>query len=159
MSGKYAARTSVPSEKSRIEIEKILRRYGAEDFAYATSRTHAMIGFVAHSRQVRFVLPLPDRDDRAFTHTPTGKVRAREPMEAEFEQAVRQKWRALALMVKAKLEAVESGLVSFEQEFLPHIVLPGGTTVYEATRESIELAYETGQVRPLLAIEAPEPQK
>ena len=33
----YAKNTNVSSELSRIEIEKILVRYGAENFAYATA--------------------------------------------------------------------------------------------------------------------------
>jgi hypothetical protein len=64
-----------------------------------------------------------------------------------------ERWRALLLIVKAKLEAVDSGIVTFEQEFLPHIVMPGGHTVYEATAPAIERAYVSGQVTPLLQIE------
>ena len=41
----------------------------------------------------------------------------------------RQRWRALNLAIKAKLEAVESGIVTFDQEFLAHIVGPSGQTV------------------------------
>lgn len=149
----YAATTTVASDRSRAEIEKILTRYGADDFAYATNKDRAMIGFIAHGRQVRFTLPLPDRHSQEFTHHSRGK---RTPTAAEeaYEQAVRQKWRALALMVKAKLEAVESGIVTFEQEFLPHTMLPNGQSVYEATREGIDSAYLTGTVAPLIAIES-----
>jgi hypothetical protein len=38
-------------------------------------------------------------------------------------------------VIKTKLEAVESGITEFEAEFYAHTVLPGGQTVYEATRE------------------------
>ncbi|MFN7930906.1 MAG: hypothetical protein U0Y68_23875 [Blastocatellia bacterium] len=48
-----------------------------------------------------------------------------------WEQATRQKWRALALVIKAKLEAVESGITTIEQEFLPFIVAADGRTVGE----------------------------
>lgn len=151
----YASNTSVSSENSRNEIERTLRRYGAEDFAYATNKERAMIGFVANERQVRFILPMPDPQSRQFTHTEgRGQLRAPAAREAAFEQAIRQKWRALALMVKAKLEAVDSGIVTFEQEFLPHIVLPGGQTVYESVARGVEAAYLTGNVTPLLQIES-----
>lgn len=150
----YAAQTTVTSEQSRNEIERILRRYGADDFAYATNRNRAMIGFTAEQRQVRFILPMPDPADREFTHTPTrGTPRSAGEREKAYEQAVRQKWRALALMVKAKLEAVDSGIVTFEQEFLPHIILPGGTTVYESIAPQIATSYDTGQITPLLQLE------
>lgn len=149
---KYAANTSVSSEKSRNEIERTLRRYGADQFAYATSRDQAMIGFAVNGRQVRFVLPMPDPQDKQFTLTPTGKWRSDSAAEAAYEQAIRQRWRALALVVKAKLEAVEAGIVTFDQEFLSHMVLPGGQTVFEATYPQIEQAYSTGQVPELIAI-------
>ena len=118
-----------------------------------TSRTRAVVAFAAEGRQVRFVLPMPDPQAREFARTPTGRERAAKAREEAYEQAVRQKWRALALMVKAKLEAVSSGIVTFEQEFLPHIVLPGGATVYEHVAEGVERAYVEGRVRPLLQIE------
>jgi hypothetical protein len=37
----------------------------------------------------------------------------------------RQRWRALYLVVRAKIEAVEAGLAIFEEEFLAFIVVPG----------------------------------
>lgn len=46
-----------------------------------------------------------------------------------WQQACRQRWRALALCIKAKLEAVECGIVSFEQEFLAHFQMPDGRTI------------------------------
>lgn len=148
----YAESTQVPSDRSRAEIEKILTRYGADEFAYATRRDMAVVQFTAEGRTIRFTMPLPDRDDEAFTLTPTGRERSSTQAEQAYEQAVRQKWRALALVIKAKLEAVASGIVTFEQEFLPHILLPGGRTVYQETAPAIEAAYSSGEVVPLLQI-------
>lgn len=149
----YAADTQVSSERSRAELEKTLARYGADEFGYMTNRQAARIQFSAENRIVRFTIPLPDRDAREFTHTPTrGTRRTAQQIEAAYEQAVRQRWRALNLVVKAKLEAVASGIVTFEQEFLPHIMLPGGQTVYEATAAGIEAQYLGDPPRPLLEI-------
>lgn len=62
--------------------------------------------------------------------TPTGRrTRSDDAAEKAWEQATRQRWRALHLVVKAKLEAVESGITVFDDEFLAHIVLPDGGTV------------------------------
>ncbi|OCI32782.1 hypothetical protein [Oerskovia enterophila] len=147
---RYAESTGVPSDRSRSEIERTLRRYGATTFTYGWTEGRAAIGFVKDGRQIRFVLPLPARDDRAFTHTPArGTPRTEAEIEKQYEQAVRQRWRALALMVKAKLEAVDAGIVTFEAEFLPHTVLPSGRTVFEDIGPSIDLAYRSGQVAPL----------
>lgn len=101
-------------------------------------------------RQVRFLIPMPDRDDPRFTRTPTGKRRRdSDAMLREYEKAQRQRWRALALVIKAKLEAVQSGIAEFEAEFLAHIVLPDGSTVGDFVRPEVQRAYETGKMPPL----------
>lgn len=151
--GTYAKNTDVTSDKSRAEIEHILDRYGADEFAYMSKRGLAAIAFTTHDRQVRFVLPLPDRDDDDFRLTPTGKLASDTAAAAKYEQAVRQRWRALALVIKAKLEAIESNIATFEQEFGMNIVLPDGRTVYEHTKGWIDDAYNVGTVPPLVAIE------
>jgi len=150
VTARYAERTEVSSDRSRGEIEKTLKRYGATQFAYGWDRTGAVIAFVAHGRQIRFVLPLPDSDDREFTRTPTGRPRAAAQAEAEYERAVRQRWRALSLVVKAKLEAVSAGIAVFEDEFLAYTVLPSGETVGQAVGPRVEEAYRTGQVPALM---------
>lgn len=128
----YASSTDVSSDKSQQEIQRTLRRYGASQFAMGWTNSRAMIGFVISDRQVRFLLPMPDPQDRQFTHTPSkGLRRSAAQQEAEYEQAVRQRWRALNLVIKAKLEAVEAGIVDFDTEFLGQIVLPNGATVAE----------------------------
>lgn len=149
MTARYAESTTVPSDRSRAEIEKTLARYGATTFQYGWQQDRAAIGFVMSGRQIRFVLPLPDRESADFTRTPTGKSRTSTAAEAAYEQAVRQRWRALSLMVKAKLEAVASGIVTFEEEFLPHTVLPSGRTVAQEIMPAVESAYATGAVTPL----------
>jgi hypothetical protein len=150
----YAEKTDVSSAQSRIELERILERYGAEQFAYMSRPGQAVVAFVHLDRQVRFVLPLPDRNDRRFTHTPDrGLVRSADAAAREYEQAVRQRWRALCLVVKAKLEAVDAGITTFDEEFLANLVLPGGASVYESIAEDISVARLTGAV-PVLQIAA-----
>lgn len=147
---RFAADTSVPADRSRAEIERLLARYGAGRFLYGWEEDRALIGFTMHSRQVRFVLPLPDRTAPEFRRTPTGKPRSTAAAEAAYEQAVRQRWRALALVIKAKLEAVESGITEFEDEFLAHIVLPDGRTAGHWMRPQIAAAYDGGNMPKLL---------
>lgn len=143
MSPTYAATTQVPVEKSKGEIERTLRRYGAKSFAYYQDDTRAVIAFVKNDRQIRFALPMPNPNDQEFVFHSRGR-RTDSAREAMYEQATRQKWRALALVIKAKLEAVEAGIVSFEQEFLPFMVLPGGGTVFEHVAPMVEQVYDTG---------------
>ena len=125
---------------------------------YGWDQNRAVIAFHAKGKQVRFLLPLPDRRAREFTHTPGRQfLRSDGAQQEAYEQAVRQRWRALALVIKAKLEAVEAGITEFEDEFLAHIVLPDGQTVGSWMRPQVERAYQTRLMPPLLpALSAPE---
>lgn len=144
----YADHTEVPIDRSKGEIERILTRYGANGFGYMTRDNKAAVMFLAHGKQLRFILPLPLPGDVA--QTPTGRTRKNHAAMELLERETRRRWRALALDIKAKLEAVETGITMFEQEFLPHIVLPNGQTVAEAVLPGIEAAYKSGKVVPLL---------
>lgn len=147
----YAADTSVSADKSMAEIRRTLQRYSAEQLVWGETSSAAMVGFVMRNRQVRFVLPMPDRNSREFTHTPTRGNRRSDDAQAEaYDQAIRQRWRALNLVIKAKLEAVESGIADFDVEFLAHIVLPGGATVADTVVPRVAEAYETNTVPALL---------
>lgn len=146
---RFAAETSVSVSASKAEIERIVERYGAEQFMSGWSAEQAVIAFTMAQRQVRFILPMPSRDEQRFTHHSKGP-RTPEAAIKEWEQACRQRWRALALVIKAKLEAVESGISVFEDEFMANIVLPGGRTVSQEVRQSIATAYAGGAVANLL---------
>lgn len=151
---RYAESTAVSSDRSRAEIETTLARYGASRFMYGWDQQSAIIAFEMHGRRIQFQLPLPNKDAEEFTRTPTGRVRAASQATEAYEQAVRQRWRALALVIKAKLEAVDAGITIFEDEFMAHIVLPSGETVGHWMRPQIEASYQSGNMPPLL----PAPQ-
>ncbi|HEV7700516.1 MAG TPA: hypothetical protein VGO43_09845 [Pyrinomonadaceae bacterium] len=151
--GTYAQNTEVSQEKSRAEIETTLRRYGADAFSYGWEDGRAMIAFRAQNRHIRFVISMPDRNDPKFWEYRRGTVPYRRSDDQAYklwEQASRQRWRALALVVKAKLEAVDAGISEFEEEFLAHIVLPDGSTVGQQIRPAIEQAYVSGKMPKLL---------
>jgi hypothetical protein len=155
VAGRYAADTSVSSESSRAEIERTLSRYGANQFMYGWGEHEghevAIVGFRAHDRQIRFNLVLPDRNSREFTHTPArGHKRSDTEAIKAYEQAVRQRWRALALTIKALLEAIEVGILSFEEAFMAHIMLPDGSSVGQAVLPKVAEAYDTGTMPSLL---------
>jgi len=154
---RYAEKTDVSSDRSRSEIEKTLARYGANKFMYGWEDGRAIVCFEMNSKRVRFELPLPDRNDREITHTPGRDLERTPPQQAkEYEQRVKQKWRALCLVIKAKLEATETGITTFEEEFLAHIMLPGSDqTVGQYAIPKMEQAYVEGKMVPLL----PPPSK
>lgn len=153
---RYAADTAVSTERSRAEIEAILRRYKADAFGYATNANGATVMFTLAGRHIRFILPLPDPKAREFTHTPAqGQIRSSDAAEKAWEQACRQRWRALALVIKAKLEAVSAGITTVEDEFLAHTVLPDGSTAGQWMKPQIERAYLVGAMPDHLQIEGP----
>lgn len=148
---KYAAETKVDAGRSRAEIERTLQRYGATGFMYGWQGRRAMIGFEMDGKRIQFELEMPDPDGREFTHTPgRGQRRSMAQQASEYEKATRQRWRALALVIKAKLEAIESGIATFEQEFLAYIALPNGQTVGQFMLPQIQRAYKDGQMPALL---------
>lgn len=146
----YAQETTVPVSRSRDEIERTLTRYGATAFASGWQPQAAAVQFDMRGRRVQFVVPLPGAD--AFVRTPTGRARSASQARAAMEQEHRRLWRCLALVIKSKLEAIESGIVSFDEELAMHFVLPDGTSVAQRVLPGIEAAYDRGDLRPLLAI-------
>jgi len=146
---RYAAQTEVSSSRSRDEIERTLVRYGADQFIYGWQDDAALVGFRMADRQVKFILPLPSKDEHRFTHHARG-MRTPDAAFKEWEQAVRQRWRALLLVIKAKLEAVDSGISEFEDEFMANIVLPDGKTVSAWMRPQIGEAYRLGAMPAML---------
>lgn len=144
---RYAEGTTVSPERSQAEIAENLRRYGASAFLTGYEDNRAMIAFRAHDRSVRFLLDLPAPDDPEFRWTPTHQERKPAARVAAYDAEVRRRWRALALAIKAKLEAVATGIASFEDEFLAYTVLPDNTTVGDSIRAELEQTWRTG-VRP-----------
>jgi hypothetical protein len=146
---RYARDTSVSVERSKAEIERLVQRYGATEFAHGWKQGKAVMQFKMRDRYIRFVLPLPDLDK--FRKTPTGR-RARTDADTlkAWEQGCRQRWRALTLTIKAKLESSESGIEEFETAFLGQIVMPNGRTISEQVLPVIEQAYTSGKMPELL---------
>lgn len=147
---KFAENTDVSVEKSRAEIEGLIVRYGATSTAFMNGPGRAMIAFEASGRRVLFELPLPTITDKRFERDGRNSIRGPEKRHEAWEQACRQKWRALALVIKAKLEAVASGITTFEDEFLAHIVMPDGQTVAHHVKPTIAASYASGSMQPLL---------
>lgn len=148
----YAAGTEVPAERSRNEIERVLTRFGATGFAYGWSSDHsqAQVMFEAEGRRIRFSVGMPDRSERRFTVDGRNRRRTETGIRSAYDQEVRRLWRALLLVIKAKLESARSGITTFEEEFLAHVVLPDGSTVGEHLVPQLEQAYSTGRMPALL---------
>jgi hypothetical protein len=136
---RFAKGTPVPVERTRAEIEKLVKAHGASAFGTMATAERASVLFELKARRIRFELPLPS--ERHW--------RSEEKRRAEE----RRRWRCLLLNIKAKLEAVEDNIATFDEEFLAHIVVPGTTgTVGERMTPQIAAAYERGvHMPPLLS--------
>lgn len=121
---KYAAYTTVPVSKSRMEIENTVLRFKADQFGIAMTSDKAMVQFRLKPWMLRFILPLPNSN--------------------EPEQ--RQRWRALCLIIKAKFAAIEARITSVEEEFEAHIVMPDGKTMHEHIAPKLKQIQESGHL-------------
>lgn len=146
----YAQKTKVLPERSRMEIERLLIRCQASGFAIGSTGRDALVAFELHGRRVKITLTLPDAESREFTISSQGRRLSRETAAARHQQACRQRWRALFLVLKAKLEAVRAGIVTFDHEFAMHYILPGNRSVAEEVLPQIDRAYDSGEALPLL---------
>jgi hypothetical protein len=146
----FAEGTTVSVEKSRAEIQKLITRYGATSTAFMAAPGRAIVCFEANERRIMFELKLPDITEKKFQRDGRGSTLPPFKRAEKWEQACRQRWRALALVIKAKFEAVESGITTFEDEFLGHIVMPDGQTVATHIKPRIAEAYEGGKMLALM---------
>lgn len=143
---RYAEKTSVPVDKTRSEVQNLLERHGADQFIFGTTGGQILVAFEMPAvdkqgdkvrRRLRFLVPMP--------------VQGRALSEQKVKAETRRRWRALLLVLKAKLEAVASHIVSFDEEFLAHIVIEGNTTVGDRFTPTLTAAIaQGGNMPPLL---------
>lgn len=154
----YAEKTSTSVSTSRAEIESLLMRHGAKGFGiiYDEESHSALLGFKINNSagrmmQVRITISLPDVNDPRFGRSPGGRKRYNQvERRREWEQACRAKWRALLLIVKAKLEAVAQGISTVEREFLADVVTINGQTVQQLYGGDVLRLAEAEGAKPLL---------
>lgn len=139
---KFAEGTEVSAERSRAELEQLLRKHGASEFGVFTSDVGTIFMYRLQGRMVRHKVECPALN--VAGHRGRGRVSALEQAERARESEWRRRWRALVLVCKAKLEIIASGGSTFEREFLADVLLPDGTTVFEATRLQLAESYKTG---------------
>ncbi len=125
----YASRTKVPADKTRLDIEALMRRRGADQFFSGSDSERAVLAFRLNGRHIRFTMPVHD---------------------VRNQQHLRSRWRALFLVIKAKVEAIDIGIMTIEEAFLADTLLPDRRTVSEAMLPQIESAYRDGRMPPLL---------
>lgn len=132
----YAEDTKLSVPETRQEIETMLRRVSANRIVHMDEPAEVLVMFELAGRLIRLQVPIPAD---------------------ATEQQRKALWRALLIIMKAKLVAVDRGVSTVEQEFLAHVVLPDGQTVARWFEPQLQAAFERGAMptSPLL-LEGPK---
>lgn len=157
MGRKYANDTSVPVSKSRGEIEKLLRVWGANQMQWSDDFEggKAMLRFIweheGTNYTARFVVDVPTAKEikEESLDGRTGKF-----SQAKYDKAMERRGmvehRELALLMKAIFVAVDCGLITAEQVFMPFLEGQDGRTIGECVLPELAKILKRGGTRNLL---------
>ena len=146
--GQYANNTTVSPEKTQNDIRDTLRRYGAGRFGIMEEADKAHVMFEYGSLMIQLTIDLPKKEE--FELTEAGRSRKLSAVKEAHNQAIRQRWRALLLAIKAKLEAIESGISTIEKEFLAFVMMPDGRNLGDHLIPELKKIAGTGKMPKLL---------
>jgi len=133
---KYAQNTEVPPGESRDQITDLLRSWGVQGIRWSEdfSSHRVMLEFVWEHMNVNFHarinvnLPTDDVLEKMAIHKRSKKV-----LPDKFERLKQTRgWRehrVLYIFLKGAFEAIENGIITAEQLFLPWLVGRDGRTV------------------------------
>ncbi len=132
---KYAANTQVPVGRSKQQIEKLLTDWGINEFFFGTSPRGDGIGFKYKDNVYKFNVPTPKKSNYYSNAT--------------YQRELRRRWRVLYMSLKMELEKINSGLTTFEDQFLAMRCLPDGSTVSDFMNlpENLELLHKAEMPR------------
>jgi hypothetical protein len=130
----FAEGTSVPVSRSREELHAILEKACADEIGfYTASGGRARCAFKIDGLLCAVEMPPVDRE--AMAKRLTSRGRGIDDLVAAEE---RRRWRALLLVIKAKLEAVASGISTLEEQFLANVVLANGRLLVDELRPRLK---------------------
>lgn len=141
----FAETTTVAFEKSIAEIIGLVRKAGAIQIGQMEGEDSFTVAFKLKERLIKFTLPLPGMSAVPKLNGRHQTLSAAQRQE-RLDQLRRSKARALLLVIKAKLESVESGIETVEEAFLANVVMSDGQTVYERIEAPVRLEYESGTI-------------
>lgn len=148
---RYAQDTTVKVEKTRQEIARLLRNFGCDQIRWDDNmRTGlSLLEFIwlheGLQYHARFPLQLPTEADlrEQARHAKTGKL-----LDAKLnrlrEASGREENRLLLLLLKAILNAVESGILEPAMIFLPFLVDKNDKTFGEVAVPKLPMLLKTG---------------
>lgn len=143
----YSSATS--GDKAMAEIQKILQRFGCNKFGSMTDWDAGilLVQFEWNGKQVTFPANFKGYASAYLKEKPyTSRMRC---TKAEHEAKALEigsmaVYSILRDWIKAQVTAVETGLVSFDEVFLAHLMLPNGKRVIEHAKDSKLLLSDNG---------------
>lgn len=149
--------TEIPPEKSKVQIEKLLRDYGCDGVQWSElwKQNRAQITFVLQNPQGRSIMV------RLEPPPFSSKRRTWVPETGHYEQVDAPNWaqsyRLLYAYLKAKLEAIAYGLRDIEEEFLADTVVRDQHGQERRVAEVYQEQLASGELRPALGPGGPIP--
>lgn len=129
--GRYAEGTTVSVNNSRAELTSIMMKHGVLKFGWmwdnSTGTDQLLFEIAGGQYRIDITKPTVDEIYQRFpNHRDT---------DSKIEQEHKRRWRAAVLLLKAKLEFVDSGDTTLEREFLAYRLLPNGKTLEQVVIE------------------------
>lgn len=113
----------------------VLQRAGANQVVLAWDATQGTgVRFKLGGRYAQLMVPPPN--ERRMKELKLWRPRWNDQERMDQEQ--RRSWRALILLVKAKLEAIAAGITTAEREFMPDLLMEDGRRLEEWALPTLE---------------------
>lgn len=132
MKGLYMGTTKIALEKTAVEIQTVLARYGVSKVQSRYENLEVVgLDFSVKVKDTELYFSLPVRWEPVLVvlrNTRNGKYKRTE------DQAKRIAWRQALRWIEAQLAMVEVGMVEMEEVFLPYLITSKGT-LYEQLSE------------------------
>lgn len=130
---RYAEGTKVSVESSRGEITGILAKHGVQRMGWMGSPEGDQLMFELAGGQYRLNIERPTLEQVRDRYVAEGgRWNLVYDPQAKVDAEWRRRWRANVLLLKAKLEFIDSGDTTLDRELMPYRVLADGRTLEQA---------------------------
>jgi len=156
--------TSVHWSKSQAEVQKVLEKYNIKETRFTNLSYESMQRSGIEMSKNTVALMIEFFKITTLSNGVGGKVPIRIiiPNIPDDEKYKNQAYRIIHWYLKTKFEAVETGLIEFEQEFMPHIALGKGSGIgnmWNIFKQQMLPAIMSGKSADINMIEAPKKEQ
>ena len=153
--------TGVHWSRSQSEIQKLLEKYGISETRFTTLNyeTLAKAGFDTEKDSIALMIEFFKITKLANGVGGKVPIKIIIPNIPNDEKYKNQAYRIILWYLKTKFEAVETGLIEFEQEFMAHISLGKGGgvgTMWQIFKDKMLPAIMSGEKSDITMLEAPK---